>query len=546
MNGLPINIDDLLHGRSVEWERLEFKEGWNPLEVLHSICAFANDIHNMGGGYIVVGVAEDHGRPVVPPKGVEPGMINHIQKEILNMGHSAIQPSYHPVVVPHAIGEKVILIIWVPGGQPRPYKARTGLGKEEKGFVYFIRKNSSTVKAKGLAEQELLSLAANVPFDDRVNQQAKVVDLDRRLMRAFLVEVGSDLVRTAADADTLQLARHMKLVGGQPEAPFPLNVGLLFFNPDPQARFFPTARIEVAWFPDGPAGDTFTEKIFTGPLDRMLREALDYIQRNYINEIVVKHAHRAKATRSWNYPYAALEEALVNALYHRSYEEREPIEVRITPDELTILSYPGPDRSINMEQLRAGRAVSRRYRNRRIGEFLKELELTEGRATGIPKIIRTMRENGSPEPLFETEDERITFLVRLPAHPDTAMRHAMAPSGPGTDQVADKSNFLTGRFIKAVVAILATTTDQVADQVTDQVTGEVARTILETCLKPASAKILMEVLDLRHGPTFRGNYLRPLMNLRLLEMTLPGKPTSRFQGYRTTEKGREVLAQLYP
>jgi len=29
--------------------------------------------------------------------------------------------------------------------------------------------------------------------------------------------------------------------------------------------------------------------------------------------------------------------------------------------------------------------VSRRYRNRRIGEFLKELNLTEGRSTGIPK-----------------------------------------------------------------------------------------------------------------------------------------------------------------
>jgi ATP-dependent DNA helicase RecG len=27
---LPINIDDVLHGQTVEWERLEFKQGWNP------------------------------------------------------------------------------------------------------------------------------------------------------------------------------------------------------------------------------------------------------------------------------------------------------------------------------------------------------------------------------------------------------------------------------------------------------------------------------------------------------------------------------------
>ena len=47
---LPINIDDVLHGQTVEWERLEFKQGWNPEAVLHTVCAFANDFHNLGGG----------------------------------------------------------------------------------------------------------------------------------------------------------------------------------------------------------------------------------------------------------------------------------------------------------------------------------------------------------------------------------------------------------------------------------------------------------------------------------------------------------------
>ena len=55
---LPINIHDLLRGKPVEWERLEFKEGWNPEAVLHTLCAFANDIHNLGGGYVLIGIAE--------------------------------------------------------------------------------------------------------------------------------------------------------------------------------------------------------------------------------------------------------------------------------------------------------------------------------------------------------------------------------------------------------------------------------------------------------------------------------------------------------
>ena len=55
---LPININDLLHGKPVEWERLEFKPSWNPEAVLHALCAFANDIHNLGT-YILIGIADD-------------------------------------------------------------------------------------------------------------------------------------------------------------------------------------------------------------------------------------------------------------------------------------------------------------------------------------------------------------------------------------------------------------------------------------------------------------------------------------------------------
>lgn len=77
---LPINLNDLLHGEPVEWERLEFKAGWNPLATLHTMCAFANDFHNLGGGYIIIGVAEEHGWPVLPPVGLDAREIDAIQE----------------------------------------------------------------------------------------------------------------------------------------------------------------------------------------------------------------------------------------------------------------------------------------------------------------------------------------------------------------------------------------------------------------------------------------------------------------------------------
>ena len=38
---LAINIDDLLNKQKIESNRIEFKKGWNPASIYHSVCAFA-------------------------------------------------------------------------------------------------------------------------------------------------------------------------------------------------------------------------------------------------------------------------------------------------------------------------------------------------------------------------------------------------------------------------------------------------------------------------------------------------------------------------
>jgi len=69
-----------------------------------------------------------------------------------------------------------------------------------------------------------------------------------------------------------------------------------------------------------------------------------------------------------------------------------------------------------MEDLKAGRAIARRYRNRRIGEFLKEIDLSEKKSTGITKILRALKANGSPLPEFETDSDRNYFIVTIYPH----------------------------------------------------------------------------------------------------------------------------------
>ena len=43
---LEISVEDLLNKRRVESDRIEFKAGWNPDDIYHGVCAFAN----VGGG----------------------------------------------------------------------------------------------------------------------------------------------------------------------------------------------------------------------------------------------------------------------------------------------------------------------------------------------------------------------------------------------------------------------------------------------------------------------------------------------------------------
>ena len=53
----------------------------------------------------------------------------------------------------------------------------------------------------------------------------------------------------------------------------------------------------------------------------------------------------------------------------------------------------------------------------------------------------------------------------------------------------------------------------------------------------------MELADRTDRTKFRNQFLKPLLKEELIEMTIPNKPTSSKQQYRTTEWGRAVLEQ---
>lgn len=414
---LPVNIETLLSGKVVEWERLDFKRGWNPEDVLHSTCAFANDVNNWGGGYIIVGVDEINGIPVLPPVGVDISQIDRMQKEMVNLLHQIVPA---PVAIMELVSYAgtTLLVIWVPGGEQRPYKAAVSLGKEsaKQGKRYYIRKGSVTCVAQGEDERRLMMQASKVPFDDRICHQASLRDLDMMLIRDHLRKIQSNISDDEAIRMPFKdLCWSLQLIGGSTEYIRPKNFALLFFCDNPE-KFIPYARIEVVVFHDD-IGDKFDEKIFHGPIHKQYAEVMSFMRSQVVTEKVIKVEGRAEAMRAFNYPYAALEEVIANAIYHKSYDDRNPIEIRVNPDSIQVYSLEGPMPPLRAKDLKEKRVVSRNYRNRRIGDILKELDITEGRSTGFPKIYNAMRKNGSPEPSFETDEDNSFFLATIPIHP---------------------------------------------------------------------------------------------------------------------------------
>jgi len=331
--------------------------------------------------------------------------------------NNLIKPVYTPKLSIEKVDDKNIIALWIPGGSNRPYEVPEIITAKEKRHFYYVRRYSSSVKANQTEQQELISLANQIPFDDRVNTQASLNDISVTMVREHLRTTKSRLHEFSESLSIADLLGQMDLVSGPPEMLFPRNVALMLFSEQPD-NFFPYTFIEIVEFPKGAEDPQFIERpSFKGPVQQQITKVVDFFKTNILQEKVSKQSDKAEAIRIWNYPLEALEEAIANAIYHRDYQVREPIEIRIYPDSVVILNYGGPDRSIKLEAFKSGIIKPRRYRNRRLGDFLKELDLTEGKATGIPRIRKAMRDNGSPEPVFDFDDERTFFEVDFLIHP---------------------------------------------------------------------------------------------------------------------------------
>jgi len=167
------------------------KESWNPRDIIHTICAFANDYDNVNGGYIVIGVAANDGIPILPPKGVEKGQVDSIQQEIFQYCNR-IEPRYIPTieVVNYPDDDTHLIYLKCSAGDAGPYQAPVDVYSKKQAdkkidkAMNSGKENSYTLKHK--IPVYIGYFTAWVGDNGEINFYEDVYDRDQRLAQIMM------------------------------------------------------------------------------------------------------------------------------------------------------------------------------------------------------------------------------------------------------------------------------------------------------------------------------------------------------------------------
>lgn len=413
---LSIDLDQLAIRES---EQIEWKENVADVDdVVRTLSAFANDLANLGGGYVVCGAQEakdDYGFPKLNRTGLTANRFKEVEGQVLQRCRDRVSPPISPLVseLPSDDPSRRLLIFIQPS-TGEAHSVRSG----DDGAKHWVRIARDTREARnGTLRELLVRKGAKQPWDRRLCSNATVDDLDLlalrdtlQRMKVFSAERGVEYYLS----DETQLSAMVPpLCGREPLTNVlrPRNYAMLLFGRDPQ-RFVPGLFSLFSIYPGRDRSDVHAERHeLVGTLveqSRRLNELLD------VQSFTTFDKSSSTGPNAVKYPKRALYEAMGNALAHRDYEENDPTRVTVFEDRIEILSPGSLPYGVDPERFRSGEAAPR-WRNQALAWFFNRLQIAQAEGQGIPTILRSMREEGCPPPTFDVDDTRV--LCVLPAHP---------------------------------------------------------------------------------------------------------------------------------
>lgn len=410
---------DLAQLAQRENEQTEWKENVADVnDVVATLSAFANDLQNLGGGYVVCGAREEkdeHGFPRLVRAGLTAQRLKEVENLVLARLRDRVSPPLAPLVEELESDDparRILVFI-----QPATGSAHT-FRRGNEGAKHFVRVGRATSEARnGVLKDLLVRKGALEPWDRRPCTPASVADLDLLALRDALQRMGIFSVAQGVEpylADGVQLSPFVpSLCVAEPLTGIlrPRNFAVLLFGRTPQ-RFIPGAFCIFSAYPglDRTSPVARRSEIPGTLLDqaRRLQELLD------AEAITLFDKNDAAAPNAEKYPQRALQEAMVNALAHRDYELVDPGRFTAYRDRIEFISPGSLPIGVILEDLRSG-SVTPRWRNQALAWFLSRLQLAQAEGQGIQTIRSTMQAVGCPPPIFKATEISVTCI--LPAHP---------------------------------------------------------------------------------------------------------------------------------
>lgn len=465
-----------------EHSRQQFKRNFHSPDALAAeLAAFSNS----GGGTLFIGVNDDGSIA-----GLDAAEVRRLNQMLGNAASQHLRPPVHPLTenVPTHAG--LVMVVTIPNGLAKPYLDHHGR--------IWVKQGADKRHVTAREEMQRMFQSAGLVYADVVPVAGTTsADLDEPTFRRYLAQhYSADTAHAGLPLDAV--LQNLGLSDGRELT----LAGLMLFGRNP-LRWRPAYTIKAVAFYGTSIADSHYQdsQDFSGTLPAQYTEALAFIKRNL---------RRVQGDQGFNslglleVPEIALQELLVNALVHRDYFTSASIRILVFRDRIEIIS-PGhlPD-SLSIDDIRHGKT---NRRNPTLSEHAFRLLPYRGMGSGIP---RALGEWPQIELISEVSGNQFTALVRRP--------HVVTQDGEA-EQV----------------------TGQVTVQVTEQVTEQAYRLCLALAQGAKGTKELMQLLSLKHRPSFLEGYLNPALQRHLVEMTQPDSPRSPTQKYRLTEQGRALL-----
>lgn len=425
-------------------------------------------------------------------------------------GHSPTEREFDRAT---AIGaHRLIFLKEVDDSQRHP-KMRALIGKAQAGRVR-RRFNSSEELLAGLYASLVKYLSGKDlirwgPFDAAPCMGATLEDLDYPLITRF-IRRARRIRNFPLDEDTPpeKLLEHLNLVNSGQIT----NAGILLFGKQPQ-RFLLSSEIKCAHFHGTRVAKPIPSyQVYKGTVFGLVDQAVDFVLSK-INRSIGERDKNARAPRTYEFPIKVVTEAVVNAVAHRDYTSNGSVQVMLFADRLEVWNPGKLPPPLTLKKLRVAHGSF--PGNPLIAESLYLTEYIERMGTGTLDMIQRCTKAGLSEPEFEVSDG---FVARIWRKVSRQRRDGLVAGRLGPEMDQARRGIQHGLDAKETAMLRACSTED------------------------ATRKNLLAAAGYRTRARSFEQRLTRLMQMGLLELTLPANPRSPSQKYRLTKKGRDALS----